>query len=48
MSEDKIVYPEFSTDRTEKVDAVKFTEDAQAKALVDLQNGDIRYVAEND
>jgi putative DNA primase/helicase len=48
MSEDKVVYPEFSTNRTEKVDAVKFTEDAQAKIFVDAQNGDMKYVSEND
>jgi putative DNA primase/helicase len=48
MSEEKIVYPEFSTSKTEKPEAVKYSEDAQAKVFVDIQNGDLKYVEEND
>jgi hypothetical protein len=48
ISDDKVVYPDFSTTDTEKPEAVKFTEDAQAKAFVDIQNGTMRYVKENE
>src|SRR6516164_7043791 len=37
----------FSTSKVEKVDAVKLTEDAQAKKFVDAYDGDIKYVSEN-
>jgi putative DNA primase/helicase len=45
---DKIVYADFSTSKTEMPEGVKFTEDFQAKAFVDLQDDNIRYVEEND
>ena len=48
MSEEKIVYPEFSTSKTEKPEAVKYSEDAQAKVFVEMQNGNLKYVEEND
>lgn len=48
MSDEKVVYPDFSTSKTEKPGAVKYTEDFQAKAFVDIQNGNLRYVEEND
>ena len=48
MSEEKIVYPEFSTTKTEKPEAVKYSEDAQAKVFVEMQNGNLKYVEEND
>jgi len=48
MSEDIVVYPDFSTSRTEPSNPVKYTEDAHAKLLVDSLNGELRYVAEND
>ena len=48
MSDEKVVYPEFSTSKTENPEVVKYTEDAEAKAFVDIQNGNLRYVEEND
>ena len=38
----------FSTEKVEKPEAVKFTEDAQAKAFVDIQNGNAKYVQKFD
>src|SRR5262249_48605700 len=40
--------PPFSTTEVEKPEAVKLTEDAQAKAFVDIQNDNLRYVEEID
>src|SRR5262249_47365082 len=48
MTDEKVVYPEFSTSQTERPEAVMFTEDSQAKAFVDIQDGNLRYVEEND
>jgi putative DNA primase/helicase len=48
MAEDNVVRPDFSTIKTETVDVVKLTEDAQGKAFVDIQQGNMRYVEEND
>jgi putative DNA primase/helicase len=48
MSDEKVVYPEFSTSKTENQEVVKYTEDAEAKAFVDIQNGNLRYVEKND
>ena len=42
MSDENVV--PFSTSKTEKPGAVKFTEDFQAKAFVDIQNGNLKYV----
>src|SRR6266478_7097508 len=48
MVDEKVVYPEFSTNRTERPETVMFTEDSQAKAFVDNQDDNLRYVEEND
>lgn len=45
MGEDNVV--PFSTTKVEKLEVVKLTEDAQAKAFVDIHNGDMKYVEEN-
>ena len=46
MSDENVI--PFSTSKTEKPEVVKLTEDAQAKAFVDIQHGDLKYVEEND
>src|SRR5260221_12837018 len=38
----------FSTEKVEEPEVVKLTEDAQAKAFVDIQNDCMRYVEEID
>jgi putative DNA primase/helicase len=38
----------FSTEKVENPGPVKLTHDAQAKAFVDMQDGNLHYVAEND
>jgi putative DNA primase/helicase len=48
MGDDNIVYPTFSTGKVEKPEVVLYTEDAQAKKFVDLQNDNLRYVEELD
>jgi putative DNA primase/helicase len=48
MVDEKVVYPEFSTSRTEEPKVVMFTEESQAKAFVDNFDGNLRYVEEND
>ena len=48
MSDENIVHLASSTERVENVTPVKLTEDAQAKAFVDIQNDTLHYVEEND
>jgi hypothetical protein len=49
MSDDNIiVYPTFSTGKVEKPEVVLYTEDAQAKKFIDIQNDIARYVEEPD
>lgn len=48
MSEEKVVYPDFSTSETEELMPVKFTEDSQAKSFVDIQDGNRKYVEKLD